>query len=110
MNILKRRCDKCQISGDCEKKGFSPLIHEGSQYLCRIINGYSMKPINRNLLSDTSKALYDSGRTCLTIIETPEMINGEVVFLPHRIFHNPISHHRATSEINISSFILKNSK
>jgi hypothetical protein len=96
--ILKRSCDKCEVSIYCPKKGSSPqTVGKGTPIYCEIYGGFSKKPVPVEKLSDNSKAISEKNGRCFSIANVPVVIDGIVSFELCKIFHPPIFHKREKS-------------
>lgn len=90
-------CDKCPLSSTCPRVGSSPLVTKGKKVVkCELIGNYGNKPVDREILSDASKALCEKNGPCTSYVEVPfeDEHSGLVAKETVIVFHQPIVHPR----------------
>jgi len=99
VNSLQMECTKCKVASTCPRKGASPIVVRGSgtrKVHCYIVGGYGRTPVERRILSETSKQIADRDGPCLTIAYVPviDELTDELQFEITKIFSPPVLHER----------------
>ena len=105
---LEMECTKCAISKFCPKRGSSPArLPNNTIAKCRLIGGYSKRPVDPNILSEKSRILYDNNGKCMTIAEIPVVVGGLVLREVVKIFSPPYTQDRETTQLNQEIMLAK---
>lgn len=71
------------------------------QLKCRIHGGYGIKPVDRDILGEDLKPLFDQGNTAISFVDMPVSHGGVYNYKLVKLQHPPILHERSVTTLTV---------